>query len=144
MLDAVALAMIAIVVALVISILLVKKQRYRGHKRLQTTISILLLIAVLAFELDMRFFTDWRELAETSRFYKSGIVDVVLAIHLMFAIPTPFVWGYVLIRALKGFPGPPEPGDHSSAHKKGARIAVGMMTMTAVTGWIFYLAAFVF
>ena len=143
MLDAVAVAMLAILIALFFTIGLAKRQRFQLHKRLQTIISILLLIAVVVFELEMRFFTDWRELAKPSRFYESGIVDISLAIHLLFAIPTPFVWGAVLILALRRFPKPPIPDDHSRIHRRWAWVAVGMMTMTAITGWIFYLLAFV-
>ena len=70
MLDVVFLAMFAIVPVLAYSIYLVRsRRRFELHKRIQITLGLVLLVAVTAFELDMRFFTDWRERAAASRFY---------------------------------------------------------------------------
>ena len=53
------------------------------------------------------------------------------------------VWIYVIVQALRKFPHPPMPSKYSPQHRLGARIAAIMMTMTAVTGWVFYYLAFV-
>lgn len=143
MLDFVTVAMVAIVIVLVISIALVKRGKYRLHKRIQLVMAVVLVAAVLAFEIDVRFFTDWRVLAEPSPLYESGWVTGLLYFHLMFAIPTPFVWGFVIWRAIKRFENPPVPGTYSSQHKKWAWIATLLMVMTAATGWAFYITAFV-
>ena len=44
---------------------------------------------------------------------------------------------------LAPFPKPPAPNEHSPSHKLWAWIAAIDMGMTALTGWIFYVLAFV-
>jgi len=118
------------------------RRNYALHRQIQTVLSIVLLIAVVAFEIDVRFLTDWRAAAEKSPFYASGWVDRVLWIHLSFAIPTPFIWGWIFYRAWKGFR-PLEPGAHSRFHRRWGWIAASLMALTVVTGWLFYWMAFV-
>jgi uncharacterized membrane protein YozB (DUF420 family) len=143
MLDVVFLAMFAVVPAMAVSIYLVKiRRRYTLHKWLQVTLGAILLTAVLAFEVDMRIH-GWRARAEPSPYYISKLVDGMLYVHLFFAVPTVLVWGYVIIDALRKFPRPPFPGPHSRRHKFWGWFAAVEMTMTAVTGWIFYWMAFV-
>ena len=143
MLDLVTLGMLLILILIGISIRFIKQERFELHKKLQVVISVIVLVVVIAFEVDMRFFTDWRELAIPSPLYESGWVMNLLLIHLCFAIPTPFVWGVLLIQAFRNFSNPPAPNHHSHWHKKWGWGAVLIMTMTAITGWIFYYVAFV-
>ena len=144
MLDFVVLAMLAVVLILAISIWLVRNQKqYLWHKRIQTATVILLVLVLVAFEIDIRFLTDWRELAMPSRYYESGLVDWALGIHLSFAIPTPFVWICTLTQALRKMPDPPGPGSYSGRHRFWGWLSVVMLGMTTLTGWIFYVMAFV-
>jgi uncharacterized membrane protein YozB (DUF420 family) len=144
MLDFVFLAMFAIVLVMGFSIWLVRTRRmFQWHKRIQIATAVVLLATIVAFEIDMRLITDWRKLAEPSRFMASGAVDTTLAIHLMFAIPTPVIWIITIVHALRNFPNPPQPGPCSARHRKWGWLSVVMMSMTAVTGWIFYWVAFV-
>ncbi len=147
MLDVVVLAMFAVVPLLAWSIYLVAyRHDYAMHKRMQLILAFLLLIAVGLFEVDMRFFSDWEERAAPSRFYEAGEWDAVwgsLALHLVFAVPTLFLWIYVVIAALRKFPKPPGPNEHSRQHRVVATLGAVGMFMTAVTGWIFYTLAFI-
>ena len=143
MLDVVFLAMFLVVAVLVFSVWTVRKSKnYRLHRKIQIASAVVLAITVVAFEIDMRFFSDWREQAKFSAFYESGVVDFSLAGHLLFAIPTPFIWAFVIYRAVANFR-ETTPGEHSRWHKKWGRIAALMMLGTSVTGWIFYMLAFV-
>ncbi|HMO14111.1 MAG TPA: DUF420 domain-containing protein [Pirellulaceae bacterium] len=143
MLDLLVVGMVIIVAAMFLSVLLVKAGRYKMHRQIQTVLSAILLIVVIMFEVDVRFFTDWRALARESAYFESGWVFRTLIIHLVFAIPTPFVWGTVLVLAWKNFANPPQPGAHSRLHCKLGYTAIGLMLMTAITGWLFYVTAFV-
>ena len=144
MLDFVFAAMFLVVAVMGVSIYLVRYRRaYQLHKILQIALGVILLGAVTAFEIDMRFFTNWRTLAEPSPYYASGWVIASLWIHLAFAIPTPFLWAYVIVQALRKFPSPPIPAAHSRQHILWARWSAAGMLLTAVTGWIFYWLAFV-
>jgi hypothetical protein len=147
MLDLVFLAMFAVLPAMSWSIWLVRVQRkFALHKRLQLTLAAVLLVAVAAFELDMRV-NGWRERARPSAYYGSegewGLVDLSLAVHLVFAVSTALLWVGVVAGALRNFPDPPEPGPHSRWHRRLGWLAAFDMALTALTGWIFYLVAFV-
>ena len=143
-LDLLFIALFAILLVLAFSIYLVRvKKNYVTHKWIQIGLAIVLVVALVAFEFDLRFVTDWRELAEPSPYFESGLVFKMLALHLMFAIPTPFLWGWVIWRALKRFPAEPKPGQHSREHRFWGRIAAAFMLMTTITGWVFYWIAFV-
>lgn len=141
--DAIVCAMAAVLLVLGISVYLVRsRRRYRIHRLIQITLCIVLVVAIAAFEIDVRFFTDWRAAASLSPFYESGWVDRMLVIHLMFAVPTPLIWGFVIVQALRHFPDA-RPGPYGQRHRRWGWIAVLMMMATAVTGWIFYWLAFV-
>jgi uncharacterized membrane protein YozB (DUF420 family) len=147
MLDVVFLAMLLVVPVLLWSIWQVRgRQRYSLHRQLQLLLAMLLMGTVLAFEIDMRFFTDWESEAVGSPYYSTESwngVWTALTIHLCFAVPTLVIWVLVVVRALRGFEKPPSPGKHSASHKRWGRIAVVGMSGTAVSGWIFYWMAFV-
>ena len=145
MLDVVFLTMFAVVPVMGFSIWQVKyRRRYVLHKRLQLTLAAVLLTAVLAFEIDMRFFTDWQQHAQKSPYFSGQInwVKVALAVHLCFAVPTTFLWIYVTWHALRYIPIPPGPSGYSAHHIRWARWAAWEMLGTAVTGWLFYYLAF--
>ena len=148
MLDVVFLAMFAVLPLLALSIFLVKQKKYAQHKLINLILGIVLLIAVLAFEIDMRFFTEWEELAKDSPYFEeqnkwTSIAGLALIIHLCFAIPTLVRWIYVIAQALRKFPSPPMPSEHSGSHSNWAWLAAGGMFLTAITGGIFYYLAFV-
>ncbi len=143
MIDFVFLAMFGIILILGTSIYLVRYRRmYEVHKWIQITTGIVLLLAVLAFEVDMRFFTNWQALAEPSSF-GMATVKGLLYFHLLFAIPTPLLWIFVIWHGLTKFPNPAAPSPYSNTHIFWARLAAIGMLLTAVTGWVFYYAAFV-
>ncbi|MGE0756662.1 MAG: DUF420 domain-containing protein [Pirellulaceae bacterium] len=145
MLDFVFIAMFAVIPLLAFSIYLVKGARqYTWHKRAQIALAVILLAAVTAFEFDLNFITkDWRPLAEPSPYFATGWVDYSLWIHLAFAVPTPLIWLIVIVQALRRFPHPTGPSAYSRSHARWGWVATVAMTMTAVTGWIFYYLAFV-
>jgi uncharacterized membrane protein YozB (DUF420 family) len=147
MLDVVFLAMFAVLPALGVSMRLVKRGKYDLHKKLQLLLGAVLLIAVVAFEVDMRLH-GWEERAYASPYFDpvakwSSPVGISLIVHLFFAVPTAVIWIYVIVMALRRFPSPPRPNDYSPSHRIWGWIAAVEMTFTALTGWLFYYLAFV-
>jgi putative membrane protein len=165
MLDVVFLAMFAVLVILAISIYLVRNRRnFLWHKRIQLILGVVLLITVALFEADMRI-NGWLDRAAPSRFYGPmtapsrllstfyvkilgraevpGLVFTALGIHLFFAVTTSLLWMWVIAQGLRRFPKPPVPNDYSANHKFWAWLAAIDMGFTALTGWIFYVLAFV-
>jgi len=148
MLDFVTVAMLAVVIVLSLSIYLVRFQKNkRLHRTIQIATAVTLTLALVAFEIDVRFITKWRELAQASPYYQSGWVDRCLAVHLLFAIPTPLVWGVVIFMALRRFKSDfqteSSKSDFNRFHRISGRIAAAFMFLTAITGWVFYYVAFV-
>jgi putative membrane protein len=143
MLDVVVLAMVLVLPILGWSIWLVRRKRnYQLHKRVQLLLAAVLLVAVVAFEVDMRFISGWHDRAQPSPYWPRG-VWTSLIVHLVFSISTAFVWLYVVIGALRNIPKPPGPSAYSGWHKLWGWIAAVDMALTAITGWIFYWVAFV-
>ena len=142
MLDLVVVAMFAVVPVLAWSIYLVRcKQNYSLHKRIQVALGVVLCVVVFLFELDMRLH-GWRQFAMASPFYDTWVFPV-LYVHLVFAVSTVLLWVYVIVAALRRFPSPPVPNAYSPRHRRIARLAAIDMVGTAVSGWVFYVLAFV-
>ena len=145
MLDFVFIAMMAVIPVQAWSIWLVKfKKRYALHRNIQIGSAVVLFVTIVAFEIDLQLFTQWRELAVESTLYESGWVDRLLYVHLLFAVPTPFLWAWVLFAGAAKFWWLVSPNHYSKRHRFWGRTAAFFMLMTSVTGWTFYLAAFVF
>jgi hypothetical protein len=142
MLDVVVVAMAAVLPAMGASIWIVRaKRNYRLHKWLQIALTTALLLTVTAFEVDIRLH-GWEERAKESPYFAT-LVRPALWVHLFFAVSTLVIWVAVVVQAVRKFPADPVPGPHSAFHRPAGWIAAGGMTMTAVTGWIFYYLAFV-
>ena len=153
MLDVVFLAMFLVIPVMAWSIQQAKKGRYTLHKRVQLILAAGLLAAVAAFEVDMQLFTDWRARAAGwsgqpgSPYYnagsRDGVVVYALWVHLVFAVSTAFLWVFVVVQAMRKFPKPPLPGEHSASHVRWGKLAAYDMFLTALTGWVFYYLAFI-
>jgi putative membrane protein len=144
MLDLIVVAIAAVLVVLAWSVYQVKyHRRYALHKRVQIVLAVVLLVAVTAFEIDIRLH-GWEDRAAGKLGgTASSLVRNALYVHLFFAVTTVVLWPVVLVRALRNFPNPPMPAAHSPWHLFWARLAALDMLGTAVTGWIFYWLAFV-
>jgi len=151
MLDVVVCALGLVVPLLLFSLYAVKFRRlFTLHRNMQVTLGLVLLIAVAAFEVDMQLHGGWENVVnkpEAPALRKSGeelaTVRNVLWVHLVFAISTPVLWAVTLLLAWKRFPNPPLPGEHSRLHKLLGWLSTIDLTLTSITGLIFYYMAFV-
>jgi putative membrane protein len=142
MLDVVFLAMFLVLPVMGISIGLARfGRKYAWHKRIQLSLAIILLVALVAFEIDLKLFSHWEDRAALSPYWPSGVKGS-LYVHLCFSISTFFLWLYVVIGALRNVPQPPTPSLYSNHHIFWARLAAIDLVLTAITGWIFYWLAF--
>jgi len=157
MLDVVFVAMFVVLAVMAWSIYLVRyRQEYLLHKRIQLILGTVLLITVAAFEVDMQWLTEWELRAVASPYFVQDYSSATpaaakwgctvgrsLLLHLSFAVPTFALWVFVIVQALRHFPRPPQPAPYSRRHKLWGRLAAFGMTMTSLTGWVFYYLAFV-
>ncbi|MCH5373353.1 MAG: DUF420 domain-containing protein [Planctomycetes bacterium] len=147
MLDLVFLTMFAVVPAMACSFWRVRYGRdFRTHRRIQLTLGLFLLLAVMLFEVDVRVH-GWIDRAEPSRYWRPGPwndwVDFSLLFHLACAIPATLLWAFVVVQAIRHFANPPQPGAYSRSHRVWGRLAGIEMVLTSVTGWLFYWLPFV-
>ena len=140
MLDVVVVALVVVVPLLVVSLCQVRLRRRFGiHKRLQLLLGIVLLVAVSLFEIDMRLQGGFDEISEND----SDAMQVLLWVHLFFAISTVVLWIVTIGLALRCFSSPPEPGDHSPLHRRLGWLSTLDITATSVTGLLVYYFGFV-
>ncbi len=151
MLDFVVSALVLIVPILLYSLYVVKIQKnFVLHRNLQVILGVVLLVAVTAFEIDTQWVHGgWENIVnknpEEPRLTGEAFshAQKVLWIHLIFAVTTPFLWGATLFYALRRFPNPPQPGEHSKLHKRLGWLSVIDLVMTSTTGLWFYYTAFI-
>jgi hypothetical protein len=151
MLDFVVCALVLIVPMLLLSLWLVKVRRnFHAHMKLQLSLGVVLLLAVTAFEVDIQWIHGgWenivakQSLSDEALAAKIGDVRPWLMIHLVFAVSTPFLWITTIVLALKRFGRNPAPGPHSRLHSLLGWASTCDITMTSVTGLIFYYLAFI-
>ena len=130
MLDVVVVALVVVVPLLVVSLCQVRLRRRFGiHKRLQLLLGIVLLVAVSLFD----------EISDND----SEAMQVLLCVHLFFAISTVVLWIVTISLALRHFSSPPEPGDHSRLHRRLGWLSTLDITATSVTGLLVYYFGFV-
>jgi putative membrane protein len=142
MMDFVTIAMIVIVPLVYWGVYEVRvNKNYVLHKKILVATGAILLVAVTAFEIDVRI-NGWRHLAEPSPYYDT-LLFPVLFVHLFFAISTTALWLVTIIRALKNIPSPPRPCEYTVRHKATSKWAARFIYCTSVTGWLFYYLAFV-
>ena len=148
MLDFVVTALILIVPVLLTSLYLVKVRRnFVAHRNLQLALAAVLLVAVVAFEIDIRAHGGWRTIVGTRTPALSAeqleTVKQTLYVHLVFAISTPLLWATTITLALKRMPKPPAPCQHSRLHKTLGWLSVIDLLLTSTTGLLFYYRAFI-
>ena len=148
MLDFVVTALVLIVPVLLVSLYLVKVRRnYATHRNLQLALASVLLVTVIAFEIDIRAHGGWRAIVGARRIPHSPeqleTVKRTLYVHLVFAISTPLLWGRTIFLALKRIPTPPVPCNHSRLHKTLGWLSVIDLVSTSATGLLFYYRAFI-
>ncbi len=148
MLDFVVAALVLIVPVLLFSLYTVKvRKNFLLHRNLQLLLGIVLLIAVAAFEVDLRLQGGWLAVVNKGEPKltpeKLSFVGSLLVVHLVFAISTPFLWIATIVLALRRIPNPPQPGPHSGLHKILGWLSTIDITLTSATGLVFYYFAFV-
>lgn len=148
MLDVVVCALVLVVPVLLFSIYLVKYRRqYLWHRRLQTGLGVALLLTVCLFELDMRLHGGWQAILKQRSVQLTEAqlswVTQILLVHLIFAVSAVILWAVTLTHGWRKIPRPPQPSAHSARHKLLGWLATLTLTMTSVTGLVFYYYAFV-
>ena len=150
MLDVVVCALVLVVPVIIFSLYQVKvKRHYALHATIQTVLGVVLLLVVVAFEVDMRLHGGWQNIVnkdpQAPRVVGEALSQVrtLLLVHLVFAVSTPLLWITTLGLAWRRFARPPEPGTHSRIHRTLGWLSTIDLVLTSITGLGFYYLAFV-
>ncbi|MCX6124621.1 MAG: DUF420 domain-containing protein [Proteobacteria bacterium] len=141
MLDVVVVAMIAILPVLGYAIKLAKAGRYPAHRYTMLILAAVLILAVACFEVEMRL-KGWEHLAKASPFFDTSLM-YFLGIHISISVSTTVLLIVTVCLALRAFSRPLAPGIHSKTHRRLGKLTAVGLTLTSVSGWIFYWMAFV-
>jgi hypothetical protein len=110
-------------------------------------LAVTLLAAVTCFEVDLHLVQGgWQNVVKKGPEISPeqlAKIQTVLRIHLLFAGSTPFLWALTLVLALRNFPNPPAPSNHSRLHRVLGWSSAIDLVLTSVTGLIFYYTAFI-
>lgn len=147
MLDVVILSLGLITPALLLGLWMAKKKKYSIHARLMLSLSIILLVAVLLFEIDIRLNGGIFQIAK--RAGRTAQVDTpfflgLLYTHIFFSITTLFLWVITIWQAIKSFSlSHPTPTPQNTSHKRLGMLSSIDMFLVAVTGAMCYWIAFI-
>lgn len=142
MVDLVVVALAVIDVILMISILQVKKKKnFKQHKKIQLSLAVILFIAVLLFELEIRFAGGIYNMITHSPYKDTSTFDLVLGIHLFFAITTTLLWIITVFGALKNFKSSFNT-PYAKSHRRLGWLSAIDLLFTSFTGWAVYYMAF--
>lgn len=140
-LDAAALGLTALLPALAVGVVAVRRRRTVFHRRFQIALSAF--VALLVGILEWRFrMVGWRSAAEASPFFPLG-VDICLAVHIAFALAMVVGWIAALTIGVRGWSEGSLRLSHVARHRWWGWFAIYSTLGTAVTAWIFYVVAFV-
>jgi hypothetical protein len=141
--DVLVTAMPLVLIAVGFGLYQVRVHRnYDFHRKIQLTISAVLLIVVIWFEVNVRV-QGWIENAQPSPFFNSGLFPF-LYLHVAIAVSSAALWVNQVSHALRHFSKNYEiAAKEKVKHLRRGWLTIGMMSLTTITGWIFYYLAFV-
>lgn len=128
-------------VAPIFSYFAIKKARqkdFKTHKKIQMTVFIVCLAAVLVLELYIRFSGGSGSMFKNSSHAGTTLFKTILIIHIIGAVLTYILWTFLIIKSGRKFQ-KNLPGRFSATHKKlGMLVFIGLV-YTGVTALVVYL-----
>jgi putative membrane protein len=127
------------------AISLVRKGEHDRHRRFQVGALVLILVAVVLFEVDIRLSGGTVAFMKDSPLQGTTFLRVFLITHVLIAITTFTAWAVHDVKSWRRQRAdvPSLPGDWSAKHRRvGKRIYVGIV-LTSITGIALYVMGFV-
>lgn len=143
LIDTLVVSLAVVLTVLWYSVGRARKGAYRTHRGLQVGIGIAVGIELLGFEVDIRLRGGWNALTAGSSLAGTGILKLVLAVHLVFAVTTVVLWGWLISASLLRFSNQDLPGSFSVRHRLWGRLATIDMVLTCVTATAVYIVFFI-
>lgn len=142
LMDLVLLAVVATPFLFAFSFRLVRSRRHLAHKRVQVTLLIGLLTAVLLFELDVRLSGGSGSLMRASSYAGTLGLRLLTIAHVAGAICTFLVWFGLTMASARKVPGQ-LPGRFSARHRAVGRWIFAGSIYTAISALAMYVTGFI-
>lgn len=140
MMDVVVVSLIAILPVLIYSISLAKAGRIELHKKIQWTLSVVLLLAVLLFEVEMRLAGGIANIMEPGRY--TWPYRIYLWTHIAISILTIVIWIRTLMHASKNQLGLGASDEVKARHRRLGKLSAFTLLATSLTGLGVYAWSF--
>jgi len=137
-------AFIVTVLAPLIALLgvrLVRQGREEAHKRLQTVLLAVCVLAVVALEIRIRVAGGSSKLVAGSPYAGSTLLNVVAGVHIAGAVTTYLLWCWLVFVSRRRYRSV-LPGGFSRKHKIAGRIVIAGLFFTALSASAVYRLAF--
>lgn len=141
LMDFVVLSMVIILPALFISIHRLRKYKnYKKHRNIQVGLYLTLLIAIIAFEYDLKMQGGIWEMTKYSPYAGTDYLKYTVYIHLFFSFSTAFLWTLTIPASFYIYRHRLGPNRYSKIHKTIGWIGLIFMLGTGLTGsWLYYI-----
>jgi len=140
MMDVVMVALLVINPALFWSIQQAKRGKIQLHRKIQIALSLILLVAVVLFELEIRMANGIVNIIGAERF--TTLFQTTLYIHIFFSVTTSIIWAVVCIKAVKLYTPNGFPEHYINKHKRWGMIGALDLLLTTLTGFFVYYLGF--
>lgn len=142
LMDVVLIAMALTPFLLVWAIRLARRRDYTRHRTVQSSLLCVLLVAVVAFEVDVRMSGGSAAFITGSRYLGTTLFYSLLGVHILVAVASFALWTWVVAR---GWGVSPEPSaEHfGAAHRRQGYLILAGVTFTSVSGAVLYWMSFV-
>ncbi len=119
------------------------KGDFRRHRAVQTTLLVVLLVAVLLFEVDVRLSGGSGSLMKGSSYAGTGWLRGITLAHVLANVVTFFTWLWLVVKSWKRLGTPELPGSFGGTHKRVGRFVFGGLVFGAVSAVVMYVLGFV-
>ncbi len=117
-------------------------KQYGLHKKTQLRLGILLGVAVMLFEADLKLSGGMAELTKHSVYHGTSLLNSWIYGHTLVAILTTLIWVALIVLSLRRFDVPPRPNHFSGVHRFWGRTGMITMILTGLSAFPLYYYGF--
>jgi putative membrane protein len=142
LIDVVILSFVIILPILIWSWSQVRQRHYQHHRNTQLSLGIVLAIAVVLFEIDLRLSGGIFELTKDSVAAGTFLLNFWIWSHMAVSILTSLIWIVLIPLSLSRFGNPAKPNAFSRTHKLWGRTGMITMMLTGLSAIPLYYYGF--
>ena len=142
MMDIVIVAFMIIMPILFVSWRKARANNYATHSKIQIGLSIVLAIAVILFETDLKLSGGMAELTKDSVYFDTNTLNYWMWGHTLVAIITTLLWIVLMTLSIKKFKLPPKTNAFRNVHRPLGFTTMAFMYATGLSSFPLYYYGF--